>query len=211
MGNYYYKKGWHTQYAVTPKCGSSAIHDALTPEGFENRDKAISNKAVYLTVRHPLDRLVSSWSFFSNHYHRTGPTPELTFEKDISLADYFEWTKDNPNKHWIAQTEQHPKWRYYRLIPLQTITETWDHIGAGEITHTRKSTHNNWESYYDTELLRKVSVYYSEDCLMWWVANRKSHTVRYIYIDGVYRHQRSHAISLSYLMQKRSRLLQTYR
>lgn len=161
---------------MSPKCGSTSLQRALKADNYEkaSMEDAPKGRNTKLIVRNPHERLVSNWAFFTKKYHRTGPTPELCVDPNISLEDYFEFTKENPNKHWQAQTLLHPHWRYYTLIDLKLLNSySQDPRTALQNVGTeRTSDHDHWLTYYSEDLYSKVAIHYIQDMEMYLKARR---------------------------------------
>ena len=123
---------------------------------------------VRMIVRDPRDRLVSAWSWFTKHHNSyiseimdVNPTDnDYILNKESPFKEWVLTALRYWNPHWAPQTEVHPRWREFELIPIHQLPDGWGHE-----KQTRPDT--SWQQYYDDELLALVNEVYKEDIVMW--------------------------------------------
>lgn len=152
-------------WGLTDKCGSTSLNSAF--RGERNNTRPREGDHVKILVRHPCDRLVSGWKWFTTHhnsylsqiYHKSAEDHEVIMGKDSTLEEWFEASQRHWNTHWAPQTELHPLWRQFELIDLADCP-------FGHEKKTRED--NSWEQYFTSEdFLARVLEYYKSDLELW--------------------------------------------
>lgn len=145
--------------AIVLKCGSRSIIKDAGREGNRLRKRV---DPVIMYCRHPLERLVSSWSFITSGFFPYIPTvPDNISKVLISEFDFNNWVQlalKYKNPHWMRVSEAHPSWRTYILRRLIDYPGT--HINKG-------SWQNNWKEYYNKDTKILAFNYYAEDIEIW--------------------------------------------
>lgn len=141
-----------TQVAVSylPKNASTSLSLLFDSDGIYTSDAImeLSEKRV-AWIRHPIDRLISAYSFFLSsyelgHLHTAsilGVPEDLNPSVDLSSWKAFvEFILNNPNEHWNPQ------------VPQLTTSE-----GVWVPTHTHRFEDLDllWGNYFDTPLGRE--------------------------------------------------------
>lgn len=148
------------------KVGSTSIINKYVRNGPRlGWTEVTEDDIVTLHVRHPYDRLVSAWKWFTQHHVGYMPRILEVSESDHtvlldSMTPFSEWVETafkHDNLHWAPQTEIHPQWRRFNLLPLSALGGTVE----------KKSDHAAWEEYFDDDMLVLCSGVYAEDLIMW--------------------------------------------
>jgi hypothetical protein len=167
--------------SVTLKCGATTICDILIGPRHAQRsswqgiheawEATQRGHECHLFVRHPLDRLVSAWKYFTTK-HNTYIKDILEFDADIhdriqgnrpyrniSLPEWWEAASQVYNKHWVVVTDYNTyKGEFVpdRLYPLEAL-------GLATGKKLNATRHDSWESYYDKGLRDKVATHFEKD------------------------------------------------
>lgn len=148
-------------WAQTLKCASTTMHEALVGKQRAYTDLRPGDH-VRLIVRDPRDRLVSAWKWFTKHHNCYIPSLD-DYTILNSSTPFPEWTRvalRHWNEHWAPQTELHPRWKEFELVPITALPPGWGHSKK-----TRED--NSWQQYYSDDLLDLVNEVYKEDIVMW--------------------------------------------
>ena len=145
--------------AIILKCGSRSIIKDAGREGNRLRQRV---DPVTMYCRHPLERLVSSWSFITSGFFPYIPTvPDNISKILINEFDFNNWVQlalKYKNPHWMRVSESHPNWSEYILRPLTSYPGI--HINKG-------SWLGNWNDYYNKDTKIIALNYYKEDMKIW--------------------------------------------
>lgn len=120
---------------------------------------------VRMIVRDPRDRLVSAWKWFTKYHNSyiaemTGQDSEYILHKDTPFEEWVHKALKYWNPHWAPQTEIHPRWQQFELIPIHALPEGWAH-------EKKTRDDGSWQQYYNDDLLALVNEVYKEDIEMW--------------------------------------------
>lgn len=166
-----------------PKVGSTSIGRACKPARLSSEyphDGDGQGRRV-MFVRHPLDRLVSVWSYFiapmaaapnQDHMLDLGYTQGQSFEDFLSVV--LEQADNNVHtKKQAAFAGPFP----IELYRLEDMGEVWPTIRAsnpkiGGIQHTNESQHDGWYDYYDRAMREAAMDYYAGDMWLYEKAKR---------------------------------------
>ena len=85
----------------------------------------------------------------------------VLLDRDTQLKHWVPTALRHWNLHWLPQTEVHPRWREFHLIPIHDLAG----LGMGHSKKTRPD--NSWEEFYDVGTLALVNAVYAEDLDMW--------------------------------------------
>jgi hypothetical protein len=130
----------------------------------------------WMCVRHPLDRLVSFWSFFckSDTDHeikgqhdvlKLGYRYQMPFNEflDIALQHHY------LNAHTSKQTHFAGKNSFDRLCRLENLPQEWAILQekfpflVKPLPLTHKSKHDNWQEYYTSSQRSRAEKVFFED------------------------------------------------
>ncbi len=131
-----------------------------------------------MAVRHPLDRIVSAWSFFCN-----APTDqEIKGQHDVTSLGYY-WgmpfalfldlclEKHSKNAHTRAQVEFAGPHHIDVLCPLERLQEAWEVLrGLFQYLHpltvSHQSQRTNWQTYYTPSQRNRAEQVFANDMRM---------------------------------------------
>lgn len=159
-------------FAYSFKVGSTTLikrYVASRQGGFVNQRNVNPRHTITLYVRHPLDRLVSAWRWFTQHHN--------SYMKDI-LADNLEdhnFLLDDKTKFepWIGTAMKYENLHWYPTVKYHTNEKgiflpnnlrLLADLG-GEKTKTTK--HDSWETYYSDELRERMESLYADDLTLY--------------------------------------------
>ncbi len=164
---------WNLAIAVTPKCGSTSIYQAIHDEfhctdvhcadRFESLSTAQvpAHLPVLFVVRHPLDRFISVWR------QRTLPMYESAAGKTLlGKTPRQLWTgRDRADDHWKSQTSLLGRLRKQAtIVRLEDLSVYWRHVSPStiELPHVN-STLPLWPVDLDHKLVKSIERYYADD------------------------------------------------
>jgi len=127
-----------------------------------------------MVVRHPLDRIVSSWAFFT----RERPTHCLTKYmlnkcEDESFEQWCLAVLDNYDydQHFDKQVIFAGGQAIDALIKMENLNKEWPAIASRfhlpAIRFENQSKHDHWSTYYTPELRRKAEAVFSTDIILY--------------------------------------------
>lgn len=159
--------------ATTSKAGCTSVKLA-TPGGIQMRipieeaAKRRNKVEILLYIRHPLDRLVSAWKYFTGSMLM--PCTYATVEDRVALnsePSFDRWARiamRYNDEHWTSQVDYHTLDGLFvpnRVLPLEKM--------GGEI-HNRTS-HAGWLTYYTDWLEEELRERYRKDLVLWYYSS----------------------------------------
>lgn len=171
--------------AYSLKCASTFIHKHITGQkgrrGGIGQAEAVAAREygtdVHLIVRHPLDRLVSNYVFWTkraNSCIRSILDADMTDHKkimgesefkNITIEDWTAAAHRHYNAHWYGQTDYHTTpegilvpnilWPF-EALKLMPAT-------ADDIKNKSPRTKPSWEDYFTEGFRREMEDYYAKD------------------------------------------------
>lgn len=119
-----------------------------------------------MAVRHPLDRLVSAWRYFTTN-------PKARFGHDIggnaTFGDFLAVVLERPcrDRHTRKQVEFSGGQKIDRLVKLENLSHEWERL-VGEypvasIPHINRTDHAAWRSYYTPDQAGRALAVYRDD------------------------------------------------
>lgn len=152
--------------ALVWKAGSrSILRDSIRVRRQRRRDTYSGQVPVIMYCRHPLERLVSAWSFVTTKewfdFRHDPSIPDDVAKELLVEKDFGDWVRlalQYKNPHWMPVCEIHHRWREYQLRPLSEY--------RGPL-HNKGSWTVDWESYYDEDLKLLALDYYAGDMEIW--------------------------------------------
>ncbi|KKK50243.1 hypothetical protein LCGC14_3126970 [marine sediment metagenome] len=168
---------WNLAIAVTPKCGSTSIYQAIHDEfnctdvhctdRFESlsTEQVRASLPVLFVVRHPLDRFISVWR------QRTLPQYESASGKTLlGLTPRQLWDgRDRGDDHWKSQTRLLGCLRYQAtIVRLEDLSTYWRFMTPStvELPHVN-ATGREWPTELDRRLVKSIDTYYAADIEMY--------------------------------------------
>ena len=170
--------------AYSLKVASSFIHAQI--QGRRIKKKSDKNKThrigqldalrakergaeIHLVVRHPLDRLVSNWVFwtkFANSGLTTIAQNDLKLHdrltKAATLEDWYEASEETYNPHWYPQADYHS--RDGELVPTHLWPlESLPKDQPDQITNASPRRKPSWEDYYTDSFRAQMEDRYAAD------------------------------------------------
>ncbi len=155
----------------TPKCASTFLRTKPEHQKVVGIAEAAAHDGpVVLIVRHPLDRLVSNWIFWTR-VHKTRPHVEdpiaaetlgnksTPFERWHEVADRPEcW-----NPHWVDQTELHT----YEGKFVANTTLPWEVLSTLREDKVNATERTAWQDYYTPEFRAAMEERYLADVTLY--------------------------------------------
>jgi len=137
-----------------------------------------------MVVRHPLDRIVSAYSFFCKE--RTNlPFNDgmrvLGYKRDMTFSDFLDHVLEHheENVHTARQVLFKGNQEIDLLVPVEKLNDVWPDVAKRfnlsnlEEKHANRSTHNHWEDYY-SEVERDIAeLVFKEDLDLYNLAQEK--------------------------------------
>jgi len=171
---------------TSPKVATWAILEAM-PGARHAIVSEPGSELRLMVVRHPLDRLVSAWSFFcqADDNIRIGGEPNLLklgyflgmpFDRFVDICCQ---THDQ-NVHTHRQIHFKGPHQMDALIPLPHLNEAWeglrDRFPVLPMTHNHRSDHGPWEAYYTHRTRDMAEQVYAPDVALYEQALTFIHT-----------------------------------
>lgn len=133
---YLHIPSWKLTFAVPPKCGSSALYEALEAEfgvvRTECAEIMMLSKALvpkgYPTIavlRNPIDRFRSLWRNKCRDHGRIGKTGEHNAIFDMTPYELLTYMYSHNNDHWTPQNELLEGLPNLVYVPLDEFSEFW--------------------------------------------------------------------------------------
>ena len=159
-------------FAYSYKVGSTSLIKKYVAKGyggFANQRDLNLKDIITLYVRHPLDRLVSAWKWFTEYHnsylkeilaaspedHETILARNTKFEPWLDAALKYE------NLHWYGQKEYHTNEKGVfvpnNVFPLEAM--------SGE--RLKKTVHKEWRTYYSDDLRSRMEKLYADDLTLY--------------------------------------------
>lgn len=161
---------------LIPKVAHSSIGNTIGEMVIDNvyPDEESDDYRI-MVVRHPLDRIVSSWAFFN--YKRAGH--KLTSD----IKHFAGWNTSQPmpfelwcktllehyahNAHFDKQIMFTGGQKIDELIAMEHLNTRWPEIAKRfnlpAIKFENRSDHDSWETYYTPELRAEAEAVFHED------------------------------------------------
>ena len=164
---------WNLAIAMTPKCGSTSIYQAIHDEfnctddhctdRFENLStgQVPAFLPVLFVVRHPVDRFLSIWR------HRTLPMYVSASGKTLlGLTPKQLWDgRDKGDDHWKSQTSLLGGLREQAtIVRLEDLSTYWRHMTPSKVDLPHLNwTASEWPVELDRKFVGKIETYYADD------------------------------------------------
>ena len=161
---------------LIPKVAHSAIAYAIGEKQIGQRVEPDepSEDIRMMVVRHPLDRIVSAWSFFCKE--RTDAAfndgmSNLGYYREMSFDEFLNHLLEHYNKnvHTIKQIDFAGGNEIELLIPMEKLSSAWPCIAKTYRLSTfredraNKSKHEDWQMYYSEGQRNKAEQVFEED------------------------------------------------
>lgn len=157
---------------TVPKVASTSLSAAM-PKGVRRAfPTEASDDWRFMVVRHPLDRLVSAWRYFT-----TDKTAQRVFQHDVQLGMPFPAFLDvvlkDPSKdrHTAPQTRYRGPFPIDDLVRLESLEGAWDGlVGRFAVTpleHRNATEREKWWNYYHRDMDRRALAVFEADLEMW--------------------------------------------
>lgn len=156
---------------TVPKVASTSVSAAMATSDFRRADPfEESDDWRFMVVRHPLDRLVSAWQFFTPHHRmqhmrvfRHDVTPDCTFRQFLDVV----LQAPHKDRHTAPQTRYKGPHPIDDLVRLENLSEGWERLVGRfpvvPIPHKNQTEHGHWREYFDAAMARDALAYFEAD------------------------------------------------
>ena len=155
---------------LIPKVGHTTISQLIAGK---NPKHIIPSEDVpgfrFMCVRHPLDRIVSAWAFFTSRPVFHEHMERIGYKKDMSFSEWLDFCLDKygENVHTDKQILFTGGHEIDFLVPLEDLDEAWKLLsGRFKLPSMKRfnaSIHKPWEEYYDHKQKAAAEIVFSED------------------------------------------------
>ena len=173
---------------LIPKVASAGIYKAFHTEKRAHLEtpEESGDEFRLVVVRHPLDRLVSNWTYFC----QGSPTElngqpqirKLGYTDDMAFNDFLEvvFVQHEQNVHTRMQVEFLGPNKASRIIPIDRLDDEWFKLRRRcpemkvmrEIPRTHTTTHRPWGDYYDAGSRVRAEEVFAPDVALFNESNR---------------------------------------
>lgn len=136
----------------------------------------------FMVVRHPLDRLVSSWHFFCKGgapKDLVSPIHDLGYKRGLTWTDFLELVKKDKdcNIHITDQYKFAGDKKIDMLTPIERLDEHWEILRTKftylpEMIHENPTDHKEWWWYYTDKERAEMEELFMTDKVLYSVACR---------------------------------------
>lgn len=133
-----------------------------------------------MVVRHPLERIVSFYTFFckdpnklnSNGIAAIGYYTDMPFEECVDTICEKHWH----NHHTMKQVDLKGPHNIDLLVKLENLNKYWPELqqrfpSLSNLGHFKKTNHKPWQKYYSPELRNKAEEEFAKDIELYEGAN----------------------------------------
>jgi len=130
------------------------------------------NEYRFMVVRHPLDRIVSTWAFFccrpvrnmQDYMEKIGYKLKMSFDDFLDLL----LLKHKENVHTQKQILFTGGYEMNELCPIEHLNNRWDQLAErfnlNKLPQSHNtSVHNHWKEYYSNEQCQRTEGIFKED------------------------------------------------
>ena len=171
---------------LVPKVAHSAIAYAIGEKQIGQRVEPDqpSDDTRLMVVRHPLERIVSAYTFFCKE-RLYAPFNEgmanLGYKRDMLFNEFLDHllVHYDENVHTKKQADFTGGNHIDILIPIDKLNDAWPRIAAKynldslKEVQANKSNHSGWEEYYTTEQRERAEQVFKEDIELYNLAKEK--------------------------------------
>lgn len=163
------------RYHACPKVASTAIAVSFRTIAEWRTPEDPGDEYRFMIVRHPLDRLVSAWSFFCDPLRTTMENnPEfqrIGYWKGMGFDDFLEIAlkRHGDNIHTRKQINYAGPHEIDLLVPLENLPEAWEMLSQ-KFDYLKPLVHNHtsnrkrdWKDYYDYDTRKAAESIFEED------------------------------------------------
>ena len=160
---------------LIPKVAHSALSYSIRDKQlYRTSPEEDSEDTRFMVVRHPLDRIVSAWSFFCKERHHA-PFNEgmakLGYSRTMSFSEFLDHLLEHHDKnvHTMKQIKFTGGQDIHILIPIEKLNEKWPELveayGLSPFQNSlaNSSQHEDWMSYYTPEQRVQTEEVFQED------------------------------------------------
>lgn len=178
-----YIKEYDIIFIHIPKNGGSSIRRGFFKNKFEtnigpNFPDKWENMFKFTFVRNPFDRFISAYKMFTKGFIKNEKSLDWKNYKSMTIHEFFDIVKNDVNYfntsgigfHTYPQTHKFNYLEYADFVgryenleeDFKSVCEI-NKIKYTKLPHWNKTDRINYQEYYDDELIKKVSEYYSND------------------------------------------------
>lgn len=158
---------------MTPKVASSAISAAMRGTGYKHAfPEDAGDEWRFMAVRHPLDRIVSAWAFFTLNEEKIQGQHDMValgYHYGQKFGDFLSIVleKHDMNAHTRAQAAFAGPHRIDEVVRLDRLPRAWAELEmrypVRPLRLLNKSEHADWESYYSCKQRSAAEQVFSAD------------------------------------------------
>lgn len=154
-----------------PKNASSSINEAVYGLGFSHDLPTVEgNEFRFMVVRHPADRIVSAWSYFSGLENGLSTLGNLGYYSGMGFVDFMNRCLEihDKNQHTRKQIVFAGPHYINWVCTIENLNNGWRKLRERfpilpALGHKHRTAHKDWRDYFTIPQLSKIVKVFQED------------------------------------------------
>lgn len=171
----------HLRVHTVNKCASGAISQACAGQAFSEKPDTPGDEFRFMCVRHPLDRIVSNWAYFTqsktSFFSQGSVFYDIGYRRLQPFDDFLEvcLKHHQENHHTRFQDDFRGGQDIDTLVRLDALSEAWDalrndfwELGLKPLpvdVHVTERSH--WLNYYTPQQRQRAQDVFAVDMNLW--------------------------------------------
>lgn len=161
---------------TVPKVASTAILGAMPTIRRQAYPEEWGDEYRFMVVRHPLERLVSTWAFFLKDT-RPNELTAIGYEQPCQFEEFLSYCLEihDANQHTRAQWLYSGPWVLDQMVRYERLAEGWAELREqfpvlGDLPVKNRSDHDTWQGYYSTRMKIEAEKMFAADMALYEMA-----------------------------------------
>lgn len=163
---------------TAPKVASTALLGAVPTSRRQAYPEEWGEEHRFMVVRHPLDRLVSTWAFFLAQKDRPNEMTAIGYEQPCQFEEFLSYCLEihDANQHTRAQWLYSGPWIIQQPVRYENLADGWNDLRRqfpvlGELSVKNASDHGEWRGYYSTRQRIEAEKMFAADMALYEMAS----------------------------------------